>query len=244
MSALEREAQVISRRRFLGLSGSALLLSQMTWAKEGFPPVLDHILLGCSDLDQGIALVEQHTGVRAAVGGVHPGRGTRNALLSLGELHYLEIIAPDPAQSGVSAERVNELRRLKAPQLVGWAAHANDIDGLAKRLRSSGISVDGPLPGSRKRPDGRMLIWKTLNVPDDRHGLIPFFIEWSGESVHPSVDAPKGCTLESFAATDPDPSDLSRVFGRLELEVPVEKGSKAELRARIAGPTRKLELTS
>jgi hypothetical protein len=221
-----------------------MLMSQWTWAKEEFPQMLDHMLLGCRDLDQGISLVEQRTGVRAAVGGVHPGRGTWNALLSLGERHYLEIIAPDPAQAGVSAERVNELRKLKTPQLVGWAAHVSDIDGLAKKLRSSGMSVDGPLLGSRQRPDGRMLIWKTLNVTNDRHGLIPFFIEWSAESVHPSVDAPKGCMLESFTAADPDPAELSKVFQRLELEVPVEKGAKAALRARIAGPKGKLELTS
>lgn len=206
--------------------------------------MLDHILLGCNDLDSGIAYVEEQTGVRAAVGGVHPGRGTRNALLSLGERHYLEIIAPDPAQASVSADRVNELRDLKAPRLVGWAAHVNDIDALAKRLRSAGITVEGPIPGSRKRPNGKMLKWKTLDVPDDRPGLVPFFIEWSADSLHPSADAPKGCSLESFTVVDPNPAELSKIFQQLGLDVTVEKGKRPELRARIAGSKRQMEIAS
>src|SRR5271163_3923839 len=150
-----------SRRTFLAVTGGTLAAPLFSWGAVEAPAMLDHILLGCSDLDRGIDFVERNTGVRAAFGGVHPGRGTRNALLSLGEKHYLEIIAPDPRQTGAS-DRYG-LQKLDDPRLVGWAAHPGDLNQFAIRLRDAGLAFEGPTPGSRQRPDGRLLQWKTVN---------------------------------------------------------------------------------
>src|SRR5215467_8799672 len=129
----------ISRRTFLAFTTGAAFASPLSWAAEQVPTLLDHILLGCNDLDRGIAWVEERTGVRAAFGGVHPGRGTQNALLSLGDLQYLEIIAPDPKQPGVTS-RGGDLRGLTEPKLVGWAAHPKAVGQTAKRLSKAGIA--------------------------------------------------------------------------------------------------------
>lgn len=196
--------------------------------------MLDHILLGCNDLDSGIAFVEKHTGVRAAFGGVHPGRGTRNALLSLGEKHYLEIIAPDPQQTG--APDHYGLLKLAEPRLVGWAAHPGELNQFATRLREAGLAFDGPTPGSRKRPDGRLLQWRTLNLKDDLGGLLPFFIEWSTETVHPSVNAPAGCRMSGFGLISPNNSDLQHLCKSLDLDVRVTHGVRPELFAWISAP--------
>src|SRR5579862_4172442 len=142
---------MISRRVFLLLTGSALLAPSFSWAANEVPVVLDHILLGCNDLQRGIAFVEEHTGVRATFGGVHPGRGTQNALLSLGERHYLEIIAPDPEQAGATEPLAVGLRKLTEPRLVGWAAHPGDIEAFAQKLKQSSVGFEGPRGGSRKR---------------------------------------------------------------------------------------------
>lgn len=204
--------------------------------------MLDHLLLGCSDLDRGIAFVEARSAVRAAFGGVHPGRGTRNALLSLGEHGYLEIIAPDPGQPSLTNAR--NLRPLLEPRLVNWAAHSGDLDSFSKKLREAGVAFKGPTPGARKRPDGRVLNWKILNLADDHGGLLPFFIEWSADSLHPSADSPKGCSLVRFEAVTPDPENLTKQAALLGLDLPIAKAPKPQLRATIAGPKGQFSVTS
>jgi Glyoxalase-like domain len=236
---------MITRRSFLVTTGGAALAPSCLWAAEKVPTMLDHLLLGCSDLDQGISFVEEHIGVRPAMGGVHPGRGTCNALLALGPLHYLEVIAPDPAQTETPTTRAElraMLRRLASPTLVDWAVHTSDIAGVAERWRKAGVAFHGPTPGSRARPDGKMLQWRTLSLDNDRNGLLPFFIQWGADTVHPSVDAPSGCTLESFVIVSPETVALAAEFQKLGISVDVTPGKTAHLRAKIVGPKGTLTL--
>ncbi len=238
---------MISRRSFLALTGGAIVSPSLAWAADAeddddVPALLDHIILGCSDLDRGIEFVEESTGVRPAIGGVHPGRGTRNALLSLGERRYLEIIAPDPAQSEII--HYPQIRAMTDPRLIGWAVHPTDISAVAKLLRENKIEFQGPDDGSRKRPDGRVLNWKTINLADDRRGLLPFFIEWSADSVHPSKDAPSRCKLEYFEILSAEPDELASTLKRIGIDFPVQRSDKARLQAVISGPKGDLKLST
>jgi hypothetical protein len=236
-----------TRRSFLASAGGTLAAlslraQERVHPEEEVPASLDHVLLGCADLDQGIAFVEARTGVRAAMGGTHPGRGTRNALLSFGDRHYLEVIAPDPAQPGATDPRSKSLKMLSAPRIVGWAAHPGDLPAMAARLQEGGIAFEGPTAGARRRPDGRELHWATLSLEDNSDNLLPFFIEWSAGSVHPSADAPRGCRLVRFALVTPEPDALARKAAALSLEVAVTRGDQPGFLALIAGPKGELAL--
>lgn len=239
----------IGRRSFVAVVAGAACAPLVTSAATEVPSQLDHILLGCNDLDRGIDFVEQRAGARPAVGGVHPSRGTRNALLSLGERRYLEVIAPDPKQDQNHVEQfalktLAHLKELSSPHLIGWAAHPGDLGKFSVLLADAGIAFLGPRPGSRQRPDGQLLQWKSLNLKDDQGGLLPFFIEWSADSIHPSTDAPKGCRLARFGAVTPNPADLTKIIDQLQLDMLVSHGDKAALQATIVGLKGELTLAS
>jgi hypothetical protein len=228
-----RGAPVLTRRLFLALAGSAVAAPAIMWVKDTdtVPANLDHILLGIGDMERGIAWVEQLTGVRAVFGGVHPGRGTQNALLSLGSRRYLEIIAPDPKQPLEGPAQ--PLASMREPHLFNWAVHTDDIVAAAKRAVASGFAIDGPADGSRARPDGKILRWKACRLKDDRGGLLPFFIQWDRDSLHPSEDAPVGCVLKRFDMQSPAAPELKKLCQSLGVDIAIERADKPQLRALI-----------
>jgi hypothetical protein len=227
----------VSRRSILSAAGALALPAR---AASKVPAAFDHMLLGCGDLDEGIAFVEEKLGVKASFGGVHPGRGSRNALLSLGKRKYLEIIAPDPEQPR-SAD-VRGLYKLDAPRLIGWAAHVDDMDALIEKLTAARVALKPMSLGARQRPSAQMLRWKALSLQDDEGGLLPFFIEWSKDSPHPSTDAPAGCRLERFELGTPQPAPLRARLSQLSLDAAVVSAKQASLRAAMAGPKGTLRL--
>ena len=206
--------------------------------------VFDHLLLGVSDLDHGIDWFESRAGIRASVGGVHPGRGTRNALVSLGGTHYLEIIAPDPAQT--ATDRQFHLSTLTDPRLINFAVRTRDITDTAASLRRAGMHVVGPGEGSRRTASGALLHWKTLAVESKLHSgeidPIPFFIEWASDSPHPSKSAPAGCMIKDLHFEHPDAGELGAALRAIGLDAPVATANQARIVGTIQTPRGPIEL--
>ena len=195
-------AVVVMRLFNLAATAALTATSTIIGAAVPNPPIgLDHILVGAPDLDRAVAEVQQRTGVRAVYGGSHPRAGTRNALIAIGNGAYLEIIAPDPAQARPGGA-AKFLRSLKTLTPIGWAYHTGDLSTLHSGLRARGVRAGRIEPGSRKRPDGQTLRWRTFEIGGEED-VAPFYIEWGRTSPHPSLTAARGCRLAQFVVGGP-----------------------------------------
>ena len=194
----------------------------------------DHLILGIRDLDEGMRLFEERTGVRPASGGVHPGRGTRNALVSLGPGLYIEILAP---QAGVpDSPRADGLKPLADLTPMGWAVSVPDVAAARDRLTAAGFGLGAVAPGARARPDGKRLEWQTFEIDKPPMAGVPFFIRWGDGTTHPSQDSPAGCRLDALRVLSPNDADLRRAFAALPMEVPVEKAARPRLEMTLRCP--------
>jgi hypothetical protein len=189
---------------------------------------IDHLILAVEDLDAGIQQFAALTGVVAEKGGEHPGRGTENALASLGEDCYVEIMAALP---GASAPASIPFERLTP---AGWALRVTDLSAVMARLEAAGIGTVGPTAGSRRRPDGSVLTWQTATATGEGLELAPFLIEWDEGVTHPSETSPVGCRLEGVSLFDPEPEHLRRLFVALGYRPDLRRGERG-LRATLEG---------
>lgn len=203
---------------------------------------IDHLVYATPDLAAGVERVERLLGVRAAPGGQHPGAGTRNALIALGESVYLELIGPDPDQPRSSGPRRFGIDDLKAPKLVTWAAKGTDLDSLVDSAKHNGVVLGQVQSGSRRRPDGVLLSWRlTVSPALTFDGIIPFFIDW-GRTQHPASALQKDCMLIGLRAEHPDPKSVQLALAALGLDLQCKAADLPALIATIHAPRGDVEL--
>jgi hypothetical protein len=208
----------------------------------GLLATVDHLVYATPDLQVGVETIERLLGVRATAGGRHPGRGTRNALLSLGPGMYLEIIGPDPEQPAPAEARPFGIDGLEEPRLVTWAAKGKELEQLASGAARRGVKLGEVTSGSRQRPDGVVLAWR---YTDPRTvvagGIVPFFIDW-GTTPHPAATASQGAVLIGLRAEHPDSEHVQVALSTLGLDLRVQQGPRAALIATVSSPRGRVEL--
>jgi len=206
---------------------------------------LDHIMYAVQDLREAIDWFDAKLGVAPVIGGRHPGNGTWNALLALGEDCYLELIAPDTEQSLVNNLGA-EIRDHGGAGIRTWATAATSLDGLARDMAASDRSFTGPVDMERTTPQGDHLAWQLLFPKDAELGLVlPFIIDWCG-SKHPAQTSPKGCWINSITLMTGHSQVLTDWFELMEFSdqrVHLLAADQSGIEASISSPAGELKLT-
>ena len=203
---------------------------------------VDHLVIGCDSLDEGVDWCKRTLGISPGLGGEHPLMGTHNRLFSIGTTQYprayFEIIAINREAASArinSAKRWFDLEnealqhslRQNGPQLIHFVASTPQAAPAIQALASLGIDRGELLSASRMTPHG-LLAWQiTVRADGQRlmNGTLPTLIVWG--DVHPTHHmAASGITLQSLSASQPDSQQLQAAYAAIKLQgVNVEAGS-------------------
>jgi hypothetical protein len=164
---------------------------------------VDHVVYAVRDLEEAATRFSEEFGLGSVVGGRHPGWGTANRIVPLGQ-SYVELVAVVDRSEAAASDFGRPVMEAIATghRLVGWAVATDDLRSIASRLN---LEVTR---GSRTRPDGSTLTWRLAGVAHAlATGALPFFIQWDGTSeLHPGAAAadyrasPRGISWIEVAA--------------------------------------------
>ena len=190
--------------------------------------VIDHLVFGCDDLQDGTSFLEQTLGVGFAGGGKHTLMATHNRLLKLQDSIYFEAIAIDHEAVqkhgnigrkrwfSLDEDRTKE-RLAQSPRPLTWVVAVDDIyDAVSK------CGYDAGKITAMTRGD---LEWM-LTIPEDgtlvEDGLLPGFIQWPGGR-NPANKLPEsGTRLKRLTLQHPQPDVIGQIIDQLVIDGPVE----------------------
>ena len=195
-------------------------------AAQWHAPELDHVLVAVTDLAAAARAIQDEHGLVAQEGGRHPGWGTANCIVPLGDA-YLELVtAVDAAEAArssfgrwVTASQSELLRPL------GWAVRTEGLDEVASRL---GLTIEA---GSRTGGDGELVRWRLAGVEEAAaEPALPFFIEWAPGTRLPSRTRTARATGEVSIAeirVSGDPYHIKSWLGAHQVPIDIRPGTSA-----------------
>lgn len=195
---------------------------------------LDHVVWATADLAGTADAWRREYGLDSIDGGRHERWGTENRIVPLGS-SYVELLAVfDPTLA--AGDRFATSVADRAGAGGGWLVPVlatDDLDGVAARL---GLEV---VEGSRRRPDGVVLRWRSAGVSEPRRERSwPFFISWDvPPDVHPSATrAGHGtrATGISNVEVSGEPADLEAWLGEVPPQLSIVDGSPAVLSVTVS----------
>jgi hypothetical protein len=199
------------------------------------------VLLAVTDLTAAAAEIEARHGLSSVQGGRHPGWGTANRIVPLGETFIELITVVDPAEAAESAFGswvASGATSERTP--LGWVVRTDDIDGVAKRL---GLEVAAK---SRKDAGGRTLSWRVAGIEEAAaEPSLPFFVEWGDGTPHPGrapVTHPAGAVEIASLELDADRQRLANWLGSHRLPITVREGEPAVARVILSSAGGELTL--
>ena len=163
---------------------------------------LDHIIIGVHDLAAAARVFEQRLGLVPSGGGVHPGVGTANRIIVLGDT-YLELITIDRPQEAQESMRA---RLAKGEGYLNFVLASDDIEAEVQAIRGRGVEMIGPTPGELRSGDGRTRSWKRADI--ERVALTqryPFLIQ------HDSMGEERRRRLAGWSTPPEHPLGVTRV---------------------------------
>jgi hypothetical protein len=194
---------------------------------------LSQVILGVRDLRAAADAVTS-LGFTVVDGGAHPGLGTANRIVPLGDA-YLELLGVvDHAAASSNWFGQGLLGAIAhGDRLVRWSLRTDDIDAVAGRL---GLEAERR---SRIRPDGVRLTWRAAGIESSlRRPWLPFFMQWDDPADYPGatpVRHPNGATGVAWLELTPeDPEMLERWIAPVEPPIRVVAGPAGLHRVGIA----------
>jgi hypothetical protein len=142
---------------------------------------IDHLMICVADLQRAVETYRR-LGFRVSPGGVHPGRGTHNAISMNGD-DYLELLAiRDRAEYLAAAARASR----PGPSLADFIAaggglrfvvlRSDDLEADLAAMRRRGVDVGDATEGSRRTEAGVELRWRVA-VPGPGTPLPLLFLQ-------------------------------------------------------------------
>jgi hypothetical protein len=138
----------------------------------------DHAIIAVRDLAAASDRLA-NLGLTVSPGGIHPGRGTHNAIVRFGT-DYIELLSvrdrSEREATGASGERLLSFLD-RGEGLFGWVVATDDSDAVAHGLRDRGYTAS-TVGMQRTRADGRVLSWKLVAYGAGTPGFGPGIIHW------------------------------------------------------------------